>query len=145
MTTSTQPAEAGQARAADLGTVRDRVALVTGGTRGIGAAISSQLAGAGADVAAGYWRGRESAEKFHASMTADHPGRKITVHEGNIGDSGDCRRVLREVIDQHGRLDILVNNAGIAIDKTAAKMSDDDWHKVIDTNLSGAFFIAQAA
>jgi acetoacetyl-CoA reductase/3-oxoacyl-[acyl-carrier protein] reductase len=145
MTTSTQPAEARQARTADLGTVRDRVALVTGGTRGIGAAISSQLAGAGADVAAGYWRGRESAEKFHASMTADHPGRKITVHEGNIGHPDDCRRVLRKVIDQHGRLDILVNNAGISIDRTVAKMTDDDWLKVIAVNLSGAFFMAQTA
>jgi NAD(P)-dependent dehydrogenase (short-subunit alcohol dehydrogenase family) len=143
MTTSTQPAETG--RAADLGTVRDRVALVTGGTRGIGAAISSQLAGAGADVAAGYWRGRESAEKFHASMTAEYPGRKITVHEGNIGHPDDCRRVLREVIDQHGRLDILVNNAGIAIDRTVAKMTDDDWLRVIAVNLSGAFFMAQHA
>ncbi len=145
MTIVNQPDETGQANTADLGTVRDRVALVTGGTRGIGAAISGQLAGAGADVAAGYWRGRESAEKFHASMTADHPGRKITVHEGNIGHPDDCRRVLREVIDQHGRLDILVNNAGIAIDRTVAKMTDDDWLKVIAVNLSGAFFMAQAA
>ena len=137
MTTSTQPAE--------LATIRDRVALVTGGTRGIGAAICRQLAAAGADVAAGYWRGRESAEKFHSSMTADYPGRKISVHEGNIGDAGDCRRVLGEVIDQCGRLDILVNNAGIAIDRTVAKMTDDDWLKVIAVNLSGAFFMAQHA
>jgi acetoacetyl-CoA reductase/3-oxoacyl-[acyl-carrier protein] reductase len=53
--------------------------------------------------------------------------------------------VLREVIDQHGRLDILVNNAGITIDRTVAKMTDDDWLKVIAVNLSGAFFMAQAA
>jgi acetoacetyl-CoA reductase/3-oxoacyl-[acyl-carrier protein] reductase len=145
MTIANQPAETGQAHTTDLGTARDRVALVTGGTRGIGAAVSSQLAAEGADVAAGYWRGRESAEKFHASMTADYPGRKITVHEGNIGQPDDCRRVLREVIDQHGRLDILVNNAGITIDRTVAKMTDDDWLKVIAVNLSGAFFMAQAA
>ena len=53
--------------------------------------------------------------------------------------------MLREVIDQHGRLDILVNNAGITIDRTVAKMTDDDWQKVIAVNLSGAFFMAQAA
>jgi acetoacetyl-CoA reductase/3-oxoacyl-[acyl-carrier protein] reductase len=145
MTTTTQPAEAGHAQPTDLGMVRDRVALVTGGTRGIGAAICRQLAGAGSDVAAGYWRDRESAEKFHESMTADYPGRKITVHEGNIGHADDCRRVLREVIDQRGRLDILVNNAGIAIDRTVAKMTDDDWLRVIAVNLSGAFFMAQHA
>ena len=128
-----------------LVTVVDRVALVTGGTRGIGAAICRQLAAAGADIAAGYWRDRESAEKFLASMQADYPGRRITVHEGNIGAAEDCRRVLSEVIDRHGRLDILVNNAGITIDRTVAKMTDDDWQKVIAVNLSGAFFMAQAA
>src|SRR5258708_38680234 len=78
-------------------------------------------------------------------MQADYPGRRITVHEGNIGAAEDCRRVLSEVIDRHGRLDILVNNAGITIDRTVAKMTDDDWQKVIAVNLSGAFFMAQAA
>ena len=78
-------------------------------------------------------------------MTDDYPERRITVHEGNIGQADDCRRVLREVIDRHGRVDILVNNAGITIDRTVAKMTDDDWQKVIAVNLSGAFFMAQAA
>ncbi len=131
--------------AAGLVTVSGRVAFVTGGTRGIGAAICRELATAGADIAAGFWRGHESAEKFLATMTADHPGRSITVHEGNIGAAEDCRRVLNEVIDQHGRLDILVNNAGITIDRTVAKMTDEDWQRVIAVNLSGAFFMAQAA
>jgi len=122
-----------------------RVALVTGGTRGIGAAVSQALAGDGTCVAAGYRRNHEAAEKFAAGIRAEHPSGLFTVHEGNIGVADDCRRVVAEVIDRHGRLDILVNNAGIAIDKTATKMADDDWHKVIAINLSGAFFIAQAA
>ena len=130
---------------AGLGTVQGRVALVTGGTRGIGAAICQQLAADGAEIAAGYWRGRESAEKFAETMAAAYPGRPVTLHEGNIGEAADCRRVLHEVIAQHGRLDILVNNAGITIDKTVAKMTDEDWNKVIAVNLSGAFFMAQAA
>src|SRR6516165_3921241 len=108
-----------------LGTVQGRVALVTGGTRGIGEAICHRLAADGAEIAAGYWRGRESAEKFAETMAAEYPGRRVTLHEGNIGEAADCRRVLREVIEQHGRLDILVNNARITIDKTVAKMTDE--------------------
>ena len=80
-----------------------------------------------------------------ASMTADYPGGGSPCTRATSAQPDDCRRVLREVIDQHGRLDILVNNAGITIDRTVAKMTDDDWQKVIAVNLSGAFFMAQAA
>ena len=62
-----------------------------------------------------------------------------------MGSSEDCRRTVNEVIEQHGRLDVLVNNAGITIDKTALKLTDEDWYKVLAVNLSGAFFMSQAA
>jgi NAD(P)-dependent dehydrogenase (short-subunit alcohol dehydrogenase family) len=88
------------------GELSGHVVLVTGGTRGIGAAICRQLADAGAEIGAGYWRDHEAAEKVVAGMTAEYPGRRITVHEGNIGAADDCRRVLGEVIDQHGQLDV---------------------------------------
>jgi len=127
------------------GMVTGKVALVTGGTRGIGAAVGRGLADEGASIAAGYWRGHEGAEKFLAAMSAEYPQQHFTLHEGNIGQADGCRRVVREVIDQHGHLDILVNNAGITIDRTVAKMSDEDWLRVLSVNLSGAFFIAQAA
>jgi NAD(P)-dependent dehydrogenase (short-subunit alcohol dehydrogenase family) len=143
-TVGTMHEEHDQAQQSRPGQVQGRVALVTGGTRGIGAAIGRALAADGADLAAGYWRGDDDA-KFLAGMTADYPDRRITVHEGNIANADDCRRVLAEVIDQHGRVDILVNNAGITADRTVAKMTDEDWHKVIAVNLSGAFFMAQAA
>lgn len=133
---------AGDARA---GSLAGRVALVTGGTAGIGGAISESLARAGAAIAAGYWHSAERARKFQAAAAEEFPGQRITLHEGNIGQASDCRRVVREVIDQHGRLDILVNNAGITIDRTVAKMTDEDWTRVISVNLSGAFFMAQAA
>jgi NAD(P)-dependent dehydrogenase (short-subunit alcohol dehydrogenase family) len=119
-----------------------RVAFVTGGTRGIGAAISRSLAEHGAVVAAGYSRDQARAQAFAAELTRD--GHKGTVHQGNVGSADDCRRTINEVIDQHGRLDILINNAGITIDKTVLKLSDEDWYKVIAVNLSGAFFMSQA-
>jgi NAD(P)-dependent dehydrogenase (short-subunit alcohol dehydrogenase family) len=119
-----------------------RVAFVTGGTRGIGAAIGRSLAEQGAQVAAGYSRDQETARSFVDTLTKD--GLNVSIHQGNIGSADDCRRTVNEVIAQHGRLDILVNNAGITIDKTVLKMSDEDWYKVVAVNLSGAFFMSQA-
>jgi NAD(P)-dependent dehydrogenase (short-subunit alcohol dehydrogenase family) len=119
-----------------------RVVLVTGGTRGIGAAISRSFAEQGAIVAAGYGRDADHANSL-LSQLRDH-GVQASVHQGNVGSAEDCRRTIAEVIDQHGRLDILVNNAGITIDKTVLKMTDEDWYKVLAVNLSGAFFMSQA-
>ncbi len=123
-----------------------RVALVTGGTRGIGAAICRSLATQGASVAAGYSAHLERAEQFLKDFEADFPGEgKASIHQGNVSEPGDCRRVVREVLDEHGRLDILVNNAGITIDKMAMKMSVEDWNTVLAVNLSGSFYMAQPA
>jgi NAD(P)-dependent dehydrogenase (short-subunit alcohol dehydrogenase family) len=120
-----------------------RVALVTGGTRGIGAAISAKLAAHGATVAAGFSGNVERAEQFAKEFSARF-SRPVSTHRGNVASPDDCRRTVNEVLEQHGRLDILVNNAGITIDKTILKLTDDDWHKVLDVNLSGAFFLSQA-
>ena len=122
-----------------------RVAFVTGGTRGIGAAISRSLASQGAAVAAGYSGNDEAAERFRDSFQKDFAGQGISVHKGDIGNPDDCRRTIEEVIDQQGRLDILVNNAGITADRGVLKMTDDDWRRVIDVNLSGAFYLSPAA
>jgi len=123
--------------------LKGRVAFVTGGTRGIGAAICRNLAGQAATVAAGYAGNDNVANRFREAFTAAY-GMPITLHKGNIGDPQDCRRTIDSVIAAHGRLDILVNNAGITIDKTVLKMQDDDWLKVLNVNLSGAFFLSQA-
>jgi NAD(P)-dependent dehydrogenase (short-subunit alcohol dehydrogenase family) len=121
------------------------VAFVTGGTRGIGAAISRSMATQGADVAAGYSGNDEAAERFRKQFCDDFPDQGFSVHKGDISDADDCRRTIAEVIEKHGRLDILVNNAGITVDRTVLKMTDDDWRRVIDVNLSGAFYLSQAA
>jgi NAD(P)-dependent dehydrogenase (short-subunit alcohol dehydrogenase family) len=120
-----------------------RVALVTGGTRGIGAAISEEFGSQGATVAAGFSGDVERAEQF-ARDFADRFSTSVSTHRGNVASPDDCRRTINEVLERHGRLDILVNNAGITIDKTILKLTDDDWHKVLDVNLSGAFFLSQA-
>ena len=122
-----------------------RVAFVTGGTRGIGAAICRSLAAQGADVAAGYSGNQEAAERFTQQFRDTFPDSNASVHRGDIGSADDCRRTVDEVIERHGRLDILVNNAGITVDRTVLKMTDDDWRRVIDVNLSGAFYLSQAA
>ncbi|MGI5129959.1 3-oxoacyl-ACP reductase FabG [Pseudonocardia sp. CA-107938] len=116
-----------------------QVALVTGGIRGIGAAISTRLARRGVTIAAGYSRDKVAADRFAETI----PG--STTHQGNIGNNDDCERVVREVLDQHGRLDILVNNAGITLDRTVRRMSAEEWDRVIQVNLSGAFYLIRAS
>jgi acetoacetyl-CoA reductase len=119
-----------------------KVAIVTGGTRGIGAAITTHLARGGAVVAAGYSRDTETAEKLRSSL-GSHADR-VTLHQGRVDEHEDCNRVVAEVLDRHGRVDYLINNAGITVDKTVRKMSVDDWHNVLNVNLFGAFAMTKA-
>jgi acetoacetyl-CoA reductase/3-oxoacyl-[acyl-carrier protein] reductase len=120
-----------------------RVVLVTGGTRGIGAAICRSFAEQGATVAAGFGRDAEHAEQLRTELS--EKGAEASIHQGNVGSAEDCRRTIAEVCEAHGKVDVLVNNAGITIDKTVLKMTDEDWYKVIAVNLSGAFFMSKAA
>jgi acetoacetyl-CoA reductase len=123
-----------------MGELKGQVALVTGGTRGIGLAISERLVERGVKVAAGYSRDAEAAKR----LVDAHPEAEISIHQGNIGRAEDCERVINEVIEQHGQLDILVNNAGINIDKTVRKMTPEEWDQVVHVNLSGAFYLSSS-
>jgi acetoacetyl-CoA reductase len=119
-----------------------RVAIVTGGARGIGAAISDALARDGIHVAAGYSSNQVAAEELAEKLRAE--GLSVSVHQGNVGQPADCQRVVDEVMAAQGRIDYLVNNAGITVDKTVRKMTIEDWHAVLRINLSGAFYMTKA-
>jgi NAD(P)-dependent dehydrogenase (short-subunit alcohol dehydrogenase family) len=121
-----------------MGGVAGQVALVTGGIRGIGLAISERLLRAGAVVAAGYSKDEDGARRF-----ADANGERASVHRGNIGSSHDCQLVVAEVIERHGRIDVLVNNAGVNLDKTVRRMTPSEWDHVVQINLSGAFYMSR--
>ena len=122
--------------------IQERVALVTGGTRGIGAAISTGLGEHGVRIAAVYNRNIEAADAF-AKMASDK-GLTVSIHQANVGNPGDCQRVVNEVLRQYGRIDYLVNNAAAVHDRTALKMSSVDWEQVIRVNLSGPFYMSKA-
>jgi acetoacetyl-CoA reductase len=121
--------------------MRGQVALVTGGVRGIGLAICERLIQRGVLVTAGYSRNEQAAHDF--LKTRESQG--ASVGQGNIARPEDCERVVREVVDRHGRLDLLVNNAGIAVDRTVRKMEPKEWAHVIEVNLNGAFYMSRAA
>jgi acetoacetyl-CoA reductase len=109
-----------------------RVAFVTGGTRGIGKAISARLRAGGYKVAAGY-----AGNDVAAKAAADELG--VMVVKGNVGNFDDCARAVKEVEDALGPIDTLVNNAGITRDAMLHKMSPEQWNEVIYVNLASIF------
>ncbi len=125
-----------------MGAFTGRTAIVTGGTRGIGAAITEHLAREGAHVAAGYSRAQEHAEELRDTLATQ--GCSVSIHQGNVGSPDDCARVIDEVLAERGAIDYLVNNAGVTVDRTVRKMTIDDWHAVLRVNLSGAFYMTKA-
>ena len=111
-----------------------KLALVTGGSRGIGRAIALELGRAGAEVVVGYRTGREEAE----AVASEIGGRAV---QADVSDAESAKAL----VEAAGDLDVLVNNAGLTRDGLLVRMSDDDWRTVIDTNLSSVFYTCRAA
>ncbi len=114
-----------------------RTALVTGGTRGIGAAICKALKEEGYNVAASYANNHEVAEKF----TKDTG---IKAYSFNVADFDECKQSVEKIAAELGSIDVLVNNAGITRDGMFHKMSPDAWKSVLDTNLLSCYNMSQA-
>lgn len=121
----------------------DKIALVTGGARGIGGETSLSLAEAGATVIINY---RKSSEKAEALRNAiNERGRESCIYQADISVPEDTRRLFDHIRDKYGKIDILINNAGVIRDNLLLSMRLVEWDKVMDTNLRGAFLCTQMA
>jgi 3-oxoacyl-[acyl-carrier protein] reductase len=118
---------------AEFASLEGKTALVTGASKGIGKAIAAELAAAGASVVVGYRSGQVEAE----SLAGEIGGRAV---QADVSNADEARRLVEEA----GDVDILVNNAGLTRDGLLARMSDDDWRTVIETNLSSVFYTCRA-
>ena len=115
-----------------------RVALVTGGSRGIGRAICVRLARMGMKVGINYVSNPTAAEET-LRLIEEAGGGQGFLAPFNVADASAVQEHIKTILDVHGRIDILVNNAGITRDGLVARMKEDDWDSVLDTNLKGAF------
>ena len=122
--------------------LQNKIALVTGGTRGIGKAIVLALADAGAAVAFTYRSSKESADAIVAELRTK--GVRAAGYQSDASDLAQANDIVQKVVQEFGRLDILVNNAGITKDGLLMRMSENDWDAVIDTNLKSVFNFTKA-
>jgi acetoacetyl-CoA reductase len=120
-----------------------RIAVVTGGSRGIGAAIARELAASGAEVVVNYVRGADAAKGVVAQIEA--AGGKARAEAGDVANYESVCEMFERIKTRYGRLDVLVNNAGILRDRTFKKMSMQDWHEVITTNLTSVMHTCHCA
>jgi 3-oxoacyl-[acyl-carrier protein] reductase len=123
--------------------MQGKIALVTGGSRGIGRACAVALAKAGAKVVISY-AGNEAAaqETLGLLQAAGTAGEAVKF---DVADTAACQSAIDGIVKAHGRLDVLVNNAGIAVDGLIMRFKDEDWDRTLDTNLKGAFALIRAA
>ena len=120
----------------------ERVAIVTGGTRGIGAAISELVAADGTHVAAVYAGNHDAARDLAGRIGA--AGGSVSVHPGDVGDPEFCQALTARLLTERGRVDYLVSNAGLLIENSVTRMTQDQWEDALRVNLSAPFHLAQA-
>lgn len=123
-------------------TLVGKVALVTGGSRGIGRAIALKLAENGADVAINYAGNTAAAEEVKTAI--EQMGRKALMVQGSVADTDGVQTIVNTVVKELGRLDILINNAGITRDGLLMRMKEADWDDVMHTNLKGVYNCSKA-
>jgi len=130
-------------------TLEDKIALVTGGTRGIGRAIAAKFAIEGATVIltsrSGDTARQAASEIAKQTGVSGDPMEQIEGVECDSTKSESCAQVVKSIVEKYGRIDILLNNAGVTNDKLILRMSDEDWKSVFETNLHGAFYFSRAA
>lgn len=119
-----------------------RVAVVTGGSRGIGRAVALTLAKAGMDVVVNFKSNREKAEEVAGEI--EKIGRKAHLFPFDVSKEEEVKEAFKAILNLCGRIDVLVNNAGVTADNLTVLMKPDEWHRVIRTNLNSVFFCSQA-
>jgi len=122
-----------------LGSLQGAVAVVTGASRGIGAAIAEELGRRGAKVVVNYSGSRQPAEELSAKISEMEGRGEGMAAQADVADPAQAKRLVEETVDQFGRIDVLVNNAGINIDRTLRKLSLEEWYKVLQVDLNGCF------
>ena len=119
------------------GSLAGKIALVTGGGRGIGRAVALALAGEGAAVLVNYNGSRDRAQAVAAEI--ERNGGRAEAVGCDVSDFASCAKMVEDIIGRYGRVDILVNNAGVTRDNLILRMTEEEYDKVLDTNLKGAF------
>jgi NAD(P)-dependent dehydrogenase (short-subunit alcohol dehydrogenase family) len=126
-----------------VGLLTDKVAIVTGASRGLGRAIALELAEHGAKVIVNYYQSKDAAEEVVGEIT-NAGGTALAVHAG-VAHPDECAALVDAAVKEFGGLDILVNNAGVNRDRTIRRMSVEEWQEVIATDLSSVFYCTYAA
>ncbi len=122
-----------------MNNIKNKNALITGASKGIGRAISIELAKQGVNIAINYNKSKKEAQEISNELINKYKVKSIIL-KGDVSNKNDCSFIVQESINIFGNLDILVNNAGIIDDNLLIRMSDEAWDKVLRTNLDSIFY-----